>query len=298
MDTDKSFFTVAYGKKFLALAFALARSYKLHNGVDIPFFIVSKEDFKLPYDLAWVQKKIIEKKIFGEGLEYKLKLATISPTEKSIFIDADSLIYDSIDSFFNNFSNISINVSGIKITKGIWVDLDADETIRNYQLPYLIRYCGALYFINKSEKSFEIQDNLQLILANSGFQNHKHGFNEEPIMSIALSKMGVTPIEDDGSLWGDLVHFESEKVFNIFKGRPTLLNAKYKPNFKFWIKEGNYSPAIIHMGSGIYNKNPWVFDSIRLKLHYKCFLSRTLSDLIVAFIIIPLYFLIKRLKNS
>ncbi len=136
--TDKCFFTYATGKKYLDLAFALARSYKFHNNIAIPFYIASKFDFDLPKDLAWVGKIIPPPEVSGNGLEFKLHLLEISPTPVSVFIDADTLIYDDISLLFDKFNPIMPNVIGLKITDGNWVDEDAAAACAEFGLKYMI----------------------------------------------------------------------------------------------------------------------------------------------------------------
>ncbi|RZL61898.1 MAG: hypothetical protein EOO93_11490, partial [Pedobacter sp.] len=218
MDTDSSsvaknhsFFTFASGKKYLALAFALARSYRFHNGKQIPFSIISNQEFDLPWDLKWVKKLVFSEQIVGRGLEFKLKLLTIAPTYESIFIDADSLIYGNISHLFELFDRQTPNIIGLKVTDGVFVDENVQKTCLDFELPYMIRYCGALYYLINNENGKKIFDYARkLNQSNRPFQRNQNTIYDEPILSIAMSKFKVNPLPDDGNIWGDLVHLDYE----------------------------------------------------------------------------------------
>lgn len=291
-----SFFTFATGKKYINMAFALARSYKCHNGTEIPFCIISSENYRLPHDLKWVQKKIVNKSEIGDGLEFKLHLLNIAPSEQSIFIDADSLIYDDISFLFKVFKPDAPNVIGLKITDGHWVDEDIQAACAEFDLNYVIRYCGALYYVIKNERGRQIFDYaMSIYKSGRPFQRNEHTMYDEPIMAIALSKYNVEPIIDDGSIWGDLVHFNYNSQLNVFNGPAEFSNLSGSRNYKFWLPDGIYKSKILHVGSGNYNKKPWLFDSLRLKLHYKFFMPKTVADMIVKLLVIPSYSLARAL---
>ncbi|CAH0166397.1 hypothetical protein SRABI36_04127 [Pedobacter sp. Bi36] len=295
LKNDKSYFTYASGKKYLSLAFTLARSYKHHNSIEIPFYIISNSDFSLPWDLKWVKKAIVSKSQVGPGLEFKLHLLEISPTYKSIFIDADSLIYSNIDFIFNEFDETP-SVIGTKVTNGIWVDEDIAATSNEFDLGYMIRYCGAFYYLVKNKQGEKIFDYAKILyLSGRPFQRNENTMYDEPILSIALSKHVVDPLIDDGNIWGDLVHFNYEDQLNIFKSPPIFDNIPGSATYKFWLPNGKYSPLILHVGSGNFNKKPWIFDSIRLKLNQKYLLPIFLSDWLVKAIAIPVYQLARKL---
>jgi len=295
----KSVFTVVTGsRKYFEFAFALARSYRLHNNIeDIPFFIVSDADFSLPSDLRWVQKKILPPGSIAKGVESKFALNELAPAYKSLYIDADSMVYRDISNAFD-MPNDSINVIGTKITAGTWDDMPAQEVIVRFKIPYLVRYCGAFYFIIKNELSNSICAMVK-DLAKSGysFQKHAHGINEEPVFSISMATAGIEPIADTGNIWGDVHQLKSHHDLDVLKGRTHFTNSKANANYKFWIPEGDYSPAIIHFGGGNYNKNPWLFDAARLKIYYRLGVGKYIAGALTGLFVKSPYFLVKWFKN-
>ena len=232
----------------------------------------------------------------GNGLEYRFRFNRVIPTDEAFFIDSDSIIYGNLSSIFERFSGEGINVVGIKVKSGDWADLDTPAVLNTFNIDYLIRFCGAFYYVTKSKKSSEICE-YALILNKDArqFQQHKHGVNDEPIMSIAMSK---SEVPDDGSIWGDVFQLQSHKEINVFTKPPIFENSNSQPKYKFWLPTGHYSPLILHMGGAIYNKNPWIFESLRLRLYYRLGLSVQLSNMVVKCLIIPAYFLLKKAKKT
>ncbi len=291
------FTVVSNHPKYLNFAFALARSYRLHNQNNIPFFILADYDFSLPADLKWVRKKIVGPEIIGKGVEIKLSFDKVAPAARSLFIDADSLIYRDISYLFS-LHHDAINVIGTKITGGTWDDMEAKEILKKFEIPYLVRYCGACYLIVASEKTNAVFNKVRA-LSQSGhaFQKHTHSINEEPVFGIALAANGIEPIIDDGNIWGDVHQLKSHKDLNVLSGFSRFNNIKNDSDYKFWLPEGAYSPAIIHFGGGNYNKNPWLFDAARLKIYHKFHLGKSASDLITILFVKTPYFILKRMKS-
>lgn len=300
MDKDKKqtrcFFTVATGDKYLKFAYALVRSYKFHNGIAIPFYIVSDSDFSTPNDLSWVKKKVISTELMGKGVAYKLNFDKIAPAENSIFIDADSLIYNDISQLFG-LPNNSIQVLGMQINSGKWVDLDVPKVLADFNLEYLIRFGGSFYYITKNDLGEKICETArELATSNYSFQRHGEVINDEPLFSISMAKQGIKPVEDVGQIWADTVQLRSHKDLNTLNSKAIFNNSK-DFRYKFWLPEGNYTPCIVHFGGGSFNKNPWLFDAVRLKLYYQYHLPKSISNFIVIAFIKPLYFFVKSIKQ-
>ena len=293
---DQCFFTVATGDKYLSFAFTLARSYKFHHDDEIPFFIISDTDFTLPKDLRWIKKKIITGDLLTSGVSYKFNFDQITPAYKSIFIDADSIIYGNISHVFN-IPNSAIQIIGMKETKGNWAGLELPEVLDHFAIPYIIRYCGAFYYIIKNQLTANICETAkQLSLSNYMFQRHTKSVNDEPVLSISLAKSGTTPYADTGNIWTDTVQFKTHNQLNTLYNKALFNNSKdYR--YKYWLPEGEYRPLIIHFGGNIYNKNPWIFDALRLKLFYHYHLPKKVANLAVEVIFKPIYFFGKALKQ-
>lgn len=294
--TEKCFFTIAIGNKYLQFAYTLARSYFFHNGYDIHFYIISNKDFSLPYDLKKIRKFITPALSENKGAINKLYFDQIVPSKKSIFLDADSLIYGNIAYLFEFLNNDSISVIGTHKNDSEWVGLDVTKTQNEFGINQLIRYCGAFYYIILNQKTNLILEKARNLNNKYKFQKHRQSTNEEPILSIAMSQSGVLLNYDDGSIWGDISQFENYIQLNTLNSFARLNNSP-GPKLKYWLPLGVYAPKIVHMGGGIYFKNPWIFDHFRLLLYSKFRIGRLWSDRLVNHIIIPIYFLLKKIKS-
>ena len=233
----------------------------------------------------------------GKGLEVRFSFDEVSPSRRSLYIDADSLVYRDISSLFD-LPIDSINVIGQKVTEGRWDDMDIPKVMADFKLPYLIRYCGAFYFVSNNDKSGAICRKVkQLTKSDYPFQQHTYSINDEPVFSISMANAGVEPVQDTGNIWGDIHQLKSHRNLDVLKGISIFNNSKTNANYKFWIPEGDYSPAIIHFGGGNYNKNPWLFDAAKLKLYYKTGKSKSMANFLTnLFIKIP-YLTLKRIRK-
>lgn len=225
-------------------------------------------------------------------MDFKLNLNTIAPTDHAIFIDADSVIYGNIEFLFSALSYQSVNVIGINVTNGSWVDEDVASCCAEFRLTKMIRYCGAFYFIRKDDIARVVfREAAKLNQTERNFQKHRHNINEEPLISISLSKLNFEPLEDNGSIWSDLVQLQPRQKTSVFRGITLHNDKSYK--YKFWLPNGFYSPKIIHMGSDILNKTPWIFEHLRLKAFYQLHLPVVTIEFCMNYVIVPAYYAIK-----
>ena len=139
-------------------------------------------------------------------------------------------------------------------------------------------------------------DARQLAASNYPFQRHGNVINDEPLFSISMAKQGINPVNDDGKIWTDIVQLKSHRNLNTLNAKALFNNSK-EFRYKFWLPEGDYKTRIVHFGGGNYNKNPWLFDALRLKLYYQYGLPKALSNIVVSAFIKPLYFFVKRIKH-
>jgi hypothetical protein len=293
----ESFFTVAKGNKYLQLAFTLARSYHYHN-TNKSFYIVSDTDYKLPFDLKWVNKKIVHPSLLENGVLFKLNFDKISPTDISIFIDSDSIIYDNVENLFQYAESINV-IGNIVDEENDWLGLNLSEIKSKYKIENLVRYCGAFYIINKTAtKTSLILEKAKGLINDSNLKtNHHTGFNEESILGLAMAMTNAKYVVDDGNIWSDLLQYDYNVNLNVFKGKPLFENIISKRKYKNWLPIGTYSPAILHIGSGIYNKSPWLFDSVRLKLHYKYKFPVRIANILTEALVVKPYFILKFIIN-
>lgn len=295
------FFTVARGsEKYLKFAINLARSFNCHHvNTSTKFYIVSDKYFKLPGDLKNILLKVLPCEVFGNGLEFKLNFDIIAPEEQSIFIDSDCLIYRNIEYLFHKFHNSYVSVIGFPVQHGVWCDLDIRKTCEEFRFESLPRFNGGLYYVKKSNVATEIYSYARELYRKKIItSNHRHAVNEEPIMSIAIQQFGQTLILDDGSILGDLASSMVTPSINVLN-KISQLNNPIKSNIrhKFWLAEGDFSPAIIHFSSSNLFLMPYFAENKRLLLHLFYKHPVFLSNLIIQLFVVYPYSVFKLLKN-
>lgn len=157
---EEGYITIATNsQQYIELALNFALSVKHHdvrpvallhdNSVDIP------EDYKKYFD------KLIEirSSVSKYGNQNKINLFDYSPFERSMFVDADSLMAQKgISVIWNMLKNFSITVPGTKKDRGkvgsAWLEgghIDIAELIAKWDIPYIVSCSGALVYFDKGD---------------------------------------------------------------------------------------------------------------------------------------------------
>src|SRR5580704_13424796 len=118
--SKRSVFTIATGSEvYLRYAFNLARSFALHNDVEqTSFYVVTDLRCSLPADLSFVRTIDLPGEIARRGLSTKLYLDVLAPTEISLFLDSDCLVFRDLEFVFDSFRGRSISVVGVGVADG------------------------------------------------------------------------------------------------------------------------------------------------------------------------------------
>ncbi len=261
--------------KFSYLQFALncAQSILLHN--DIPIYIVSNLEAKIP--------EIFKEKVFiirakpGHaelGIGIKLHIDEYLKTAHTLFIDSDCLCYGSLEDIFKACLNMDVGVAGNIVPAWQWCGKDQATTVKKvWGLDNLIRYNGGLYYLRQSETTTRIFNTAREIgekYDDYGFSRIKNKWiNEEGPISIAMMIEGEKPLADDGSFMTDLYTDMRPKIINVLQGERVLRN---KPtshaNYRPWYP-ALYSPVIIHFGGSQFKSYPYRSQTALLKLKNK-----------------------------
>lgn len=269
-----SVFTVAKGnKKYIRMAIALARSFALHNDVDaISFYLFSDQIVSLPPDLDFVHVRLLpEVARTAPGLEFKLYFDQIAPDGGAIFIDADCLVFRDLAPLFLQFAETPVSVIGFNITQGDWCGSDTESVLRKTGLPYLIRFNGGLYYINRGNEADAVYNTaraLRDVYDGLGFSRIGANFiNDEPLLSMALVTHRLKSIFDDSSVLADLSCDRRKSTLDVVKGTIQLVNCQEgDPARRWWHNIEQFSPAILHYGSGGYRGYLFARESAKLML--------------------------------
>lgn len=230
MKLNKLVLTIATGKSiYIQMAVNLARSFKWwHKNSDIKFAIATDQAYLIPPDLSDILIIELQPNQYGQGFSPKLHLDKISPADNTLFVDADCLCVGSLESVFDRCKGHTVSVIGKTILEGDFFG-DVQSIRKRFSLNYLPYFVGGLYYFEKGDlctKIFDVARNLESQYDEIGLIRLRGRPNEEPLMAIAMSMHGQTPILEDGSIKAEPMFYPSGMVVDVIKGRATLYNHK------------------------------------------------------------------------
>lgn len=188
----KGFITIAFGRYYWLLAENLILSYRLNVPKDnqLPFCIITdKENDKVSeFD------KVIISTPSEKGFMNKLRLAELTPYQKTIFIDADSLVYKDISFWFDKyeengsaFSSFGRNIGeeNVHEINNILFDISKAKKEWDY-LAYIPFFNAATYYLDKSTGGGDICETAKRLYY-SGVDYGYPFFGDETYISLAMA---------------------------------------------------------------------------------------------------------------
>ncbi len=255
---------------FVRMALALARSFFYWNrNSDIDFHLITDLEFPVPRDLEAM--KLIRAPFghWGVGFSPKLKLDSIAPAERTLFLDADCLCFGRLDDVFDRLAGRAVSVIGTTISTGSWW-CDVDATRKRFNLGPLPMFNGGLYYIEPGAKASAVYGRARELEAQYdkiGLARLRGRPNDEILMAIAMAEHGLSAIEDDQTLWGCLYDNRvSLKEISVLDGVCTLYNPppphrEHRPNRPVV----EFSPRVVHFID--YTSERWMYRKEELKLN-------------------------------
>lgn len=234
MAETKGMITIAIGKKYAIQAKYLAFSAMLHAPHCLRAVITDQHSILAPYyDIV-----IPYNPQYGDPFAVKTRLHLYTPFEKTLFLDADSLLVHNVDSYWEALEKRSFAYSGEMISGGEWY-LDIGALIKYLDVPWIPKFNSGMFLFDKSEKAKNIFDT-----AFHYMENHEgldvpffrgRMFPDEPFLAIALAKYDEKPFEDHGRFSRTLIG--ARKIhLNVIRG------------VAFFIKNGQpVFPLVVHL---------------------------------------------------
>ena len=192
----QGFVTIATGdERYYMMARNLLRSYRQNCSRDICFAVIA--DRQNEYTTEFDDVVILENPT--NSWMDKLSLLQVCPYDENIFIDADCLIYQNIDFFWDLFAGADdFSCFGQvlpKESKDGWFTAEAAQV---YPIQFITHLHGMLYFIRKSNRIECMYKLCQNIIENYSAVKYR-GFNDkladEPVFALAMAILGLKPIE-------------------------------------------------------------------------------------------------------
>lgn len=265
---EKGIITIAVGKKYINYAKYLAYSCMIHSSNTLRGVITDFPDELSPYYDFVIP--------FPENLNpfsIKTQLYKFTPFKKTLYIDTDSLLFSNIDFIWELTKNNSIAYNGIQKTTGTWY-FDIQETMSKYELTWIPEFNSGLFLFDDSEKTKTVFDYAHNLLINNPEKDisffRKNMLPDEPFLSIAFSKYGIEPFDDNSRFSRTLI--DSKKInVNVIKGI-SFFYKDDKPVF----------PSIIHF-CGRFGNIIYKIQKIKLLFFFKISISSLFYNIISGF---------------
>jgi hypothetical protein len=266
-ELQKGLLTIAIGKKFVSQAKYLAYSAMLNAPHVIRAAITDQpEELKKYYDIA-----IPYNPDLGNPFTEKTRLNLYTPFNKTLYIDADSLIIPPIESYWETLEKTSFVYAGDVINQGIWY-LDIGKLIKQISVLWMPRFNSGMFLFKKDEKANAIFDTAYDYLINQKEKNLAVDFfrgtmlPDEPFFAIALAKHDVKPVDDHGRFSRTLIGADHIHV-DVTKG------------FAFFVKNGvPVFPLIVHF-CGKFGRFLFFLESVKLYFYFNPPLSSLFTNI-------------------
>ena len=208
--------TIAIGKRYACQAKYLAYSCILNSPQTLRAVITDSPDILFNYyDI------IIPYNVSDDPFSIKTRLFEFSPFEKTLFLDADSLVFHPIDDYWNYLKDDYYVYEGKKIFDGEWY-FDIQKTCKIINTQWIPKFNSGMILFKKDGNAKEIFDTAYYY-----FVNHKKegidipffrgaNYPDEPAFAIALAKHNKEPINDYGRFSRTLIKTRRIKI-NIKK---------------------------------------------------------------------------------
>jgi hypothetical protein len=266
--------TIAQGeKRYIEMAKMLATSLSLTNpGIKRAVITdAAAEEFNELFDIF-----IPYNADFGKGLSQKLYLDKYSPFDETIFIDADCLVFKSLESTIELCKKYPFVVFGDQISSGEWY-MDVAAMCKRFNLPSIPLFNGGTYYFDKSDAALKIYNKARQLKENYtelGFSNFRGSINEEPLISVAMAINNIESVDDKGSVMRTPIGINGPLKIDV-------LNKTC-----FFNKSGeDVSPAIMHFSGSYANAFHYKREGAKLKLavHFPFVGNKIISFLVNMF---------------
>ena len=256
MKETKGLITISIGEKYVKQAKYLAYSCMLNSPHTIRAVITDQpECLKNFYDIV-----IPFETKNDDPFSVKTRLYQYAPFEKTLFLDADTLVASNLDSYFEKLNNYSFAYEGKIINSGEWY-ADIKGLCETLNLPGVPKFNSGMLLFKKTEFVEKIFTDAYYY-----FMNHKKEgitipyfrgkfFPDEPFFSISFAKNNLNPIEDYGRFSRTLIDANRIRV-NIVKGYISF----YKNNH-------TYFPLTVHL-CGKFGNIIYIREKIRLFFYF------------------------------
>ena len=249
--SDNAVLTIATGKPlYVRFAINLARSFMFWNQKsNIRFWIATDQPCALDRSLTGVGVIRLKPGELRKGFSSKLYLDILAPAPHTLFVDADCLCVGPLDSVFQRFKGRPVGVVGASIRDGEWFG-DIGALLRRFHLSEMPKFNGGVYYIERGQIATRVYDlarQLETAYDELGLVRLRGLPNEELPVALAMALNGLGPLQDDGTVMGDLFACAGDLEIDVLRGHSRLVNPPPSdPKHRSWYPFHVITPLIVH----------------------------------------------------
>lgn len=192
----KGFVTIATGdERYYILARNLLRSYRDNCINPVRFALIADEENEYTKEFDDI---IILENAACSWMD-KIELLRVCPYDENIFIDADCLIYQDINFFWELFKEATdFSCFGQKLPLDSTEGWFTKAVTKKYSIHFITHLHGILYFIRPGKKIDQMYELCQEIISeyhSYTFRAFNNVLADEPVFALAMSVMNFYPEE-------------------------------------------------------------------------------------------------------
>jgi hypothetical protein len=249
--------TLAQGRddRYLMLAAALLKSIRL-NSPGLPVAVVTdRHDHPVTRRFDRVVPLDPDR---GPPFRQKLHLASYAPYDETLYIDADSLVYGSLDVLWELFTESDgVGVLARETPTPNWC-ADVGRLPEEYRVERYLEFNGGVYYFRRGAAADAVMAEARDLYARSeelGLMTFGAEGADEPAVALALSRIGTRAIDDGG---------RGMRTPSALTGRATLDIAGRRAEFTKW--GTRVTPVIVHFAGGRWHRRAYREQLLVLRL--------------------------------
>jgi len=193
--------------RYLDIAANLALSIRRHDARPISVVINKKITFNPAYAGLFDQVITADDDPTIRGAMNKIRLFDLTPYDRTIYVDADCLLFSPrIEFFWRKYRGHPFAIEGHKQSKGPAFGCslgvkDAGVLCELFQLPFITVFNAGVIYFERSDASKAVFDKVMEIYrgpqreAVSYGYKHAGEYNDEPFFGVALAALNIAPFE-------------------------------------------------------------------------------------------------------
>ena len=191
------------------------------------------------------------------GVMNKARLYSLSPYNKSMYLDADMLLFrPNIEAYWQKLSGQYFNMTGALRVSGTWYGKDIAKIISTFKIPYLVHMNSGVFYFEKSpaaesffRRAIEIFDTHKETLS-SIHQGRPGQYADEPVFGVAMGEADIRPFQNihGAGSWMATTWQTRNHVFNPENGVSYMQRSTGYPFRQPWLSKGwiDHAPNFVH----------------------------------------------------